>query len=141
MGNKDRGSGTHGRGNGKNGRGAGNRGGRGNAGYGKKAKHRKMEAWNDGYELGESGFTRPQATAKETSAINLRDIDQRIEAFVEAGVAEEDGDGYVFYADEAGYDKVLGSGRLTKDIDVRAAAFSESAARKIEDHGNKAIEE
>ncbi len=141
MGNKDRGSGSHGRGNGKKGRGAGNRGGRGNAGYGKKAKHKKQEAWNEGYELGESGFTRPQATAEETTAINLRDIDQRIDAFVEAGVAEEDGDGYVFYADEAGYDKVLGGGRLTKDIDVRAEDFSSSAVQKIEDGGNEAIEE
>ncbi|MDY6769062.1 MAG: uL15m family ribosomal protein [Candidatus Nanohaloarchaea archaeon] len=140
MGNKDRGRGTHGRGNGKKGRGAGNRGGRGNAGYGKKAKHKKQEAWKEGYELGESGFKRPQATAEDTAAINLRDIDQRIDAFVEAGVAEEDGDGYVFYADEAGYDKVLGGGKLANDIDIRADRFSDSAERKIEDSGNEAIE-
>ncbi len=141
MGNKDRGSGTHGRGNGKKGRGAGNRGGRGNAGYGKKAKHRKMEAWNKGYKLGERGFTRPQATAEETAAINLKDIDQRIDEFVEQGVAEKDGDSYVFDADEAGYDKVLGGGSLRKDIDIKASAFSSSAERKIEESGNDAIEE
>ncbi|MDY6769801.1 MAG: uL15m family ribosomal protein [Candidatus Nanohaloarchaea archaeon] len=141
MGNKDRGSGTHGRGNGKKGRGAGNRGGRGNAGYGKKAKHKKQEAWNEGYELGESGFKRPQAVTEETAAINLKDIDQHIDAFVAAGVAEETDDGYVFHADAAGYDKVLGGGRLTKDIDIEAPAFSDSAVRKIEDSGNDAIEE
>lgn len=141
MGNKDRGSGTHGRGSGKKGRGAGNRGGRGNAGYGKKAKHRKMEAWKEGYELGERGFKRPQQAVEETDAINLKDIDQRIEAFVEAGLAEETDDGYVFDAEEAGYDKVLGGGRLTKDIDIKAPDFSSSAERKIEESGNEPIEE
>lgn len=141
MGNKDRGSGTHGRGSGKKGRGAGNRGGRGNAGYGKKAKHRKQEAWNTGYKLGERGFKRPQGASQENEVINLRDIDQNIEAFVEAGLAEEEDGGYVFDAGEAGYDKVLGEGNLTKDIDIKAPDFSSSAERKLEENGNEAIEE
>ncbi len=141
MGNKDRGSGTHGKGSSKKGRGAGNRGGRGNAGFGKKAKHRKMEAWKDGYELGETGFKRPQGLQEDTEEINLRDIDVYIEDFAEEGAAEEEGDGYVFDAGAAGYDKVLGGGRLERDIDVKAPEFSDSARRKIEESGNEAIEE
>lgn len=135
---KGRGSGT-GRGSGKKGRGAGNRGGRGKAGMGKKAKHKKQSAEQVGEYLGERGFNRPQGAVEETEAINLRDIDRDIETFVEEGVAEESGDGYVFDAGAAGYDKVLGAGRLTRDIDVKAPEFSDSARRKIEDTGNEAV--
>ncbi len=141
MGNKDRGSGTHGKGSSKKGRGAGNRGGRGKAGLGKKAKHRKMEGWKKGYKLGEKGFKRPQGLEDDKEVINLKDIDMHIDRFVEEGVAEEEGDGYVFHASEAGYDKVLGGGELTRDIDIEAAEFSDSARRKLKDAGNKAIEE
>jgi len=121
-------SGSHGYGSSKKNRGAGNRGGRGNAGRGKKAKHHKMT--KDGvHQLGEKGFT----GGEDQTGINLRDIDQRIEEFVEAGVAEETDSGYVFYADEAGYDKVLGGGKLTRDIEIHAEKFSDSAEEKVEE--------
>lgn len=139
MGSKKRGSGTHGHGSSKKRRGAGNRGGRGRAGLGKKAKHKKIQAKKKGGHLGEKGFTRPQKTVEETVVINLRDIDQRIDEFVAQGYAEESGNGYVFDAEEAGFDKVLGTGRLTKSIDIKAAAFSSVAQTKIEDAGNQAI--
>lgn len=138
MGNKDRGSGTHGHGSSKKRRGGGSRGGRGAAGLGKKAKHKKIQGIRSEH-LGEHGFNRPPDVVEETETINLRDIDRRIDAFVEAGVAEEDGEGYVFDAEKAGFDKVLGAGVLRKDIDIKATAFSESAKRKIEENGNDAI--
>lgn len=128
-------SGSHGYGSSKKNRGAGNRGGRGNAGKGKKAKHEKMT--EDGvHQLGEKGFNSRQ---EDQNGINLRDIDQRIEEFVEAGVAEETDDGYVFHAEEAGYDKILGGGKLTEDIEIHAEKFSSSAERKIEEAGSEAI--
>lgn len=139
MGNKNRGSGTHGHGSSKKRRGAGNRGGRGRAGLGKKAKHKKVQAVKSGGHLGEAGFKRPQQVVEETTVINLRDIDQLIDEFVEDGSAEQDGDHYVFDAEQAGYDKVLGAGRLTKNIDVKAEAFSDSAEHKLEENGNEAI--
>lgn len=137
MGNKNRGSGTHGHGSSKNRRGAGNRGGRGRAGLGKKAKHQKVLANKQGDHLGEQGFTPPEQ--EETTVINLRDVDQLIDEFAEAGYAEKDGDTYVFDAEAAGYDKVLGAGRLTKSIDIKAESFSDSAQHKLEENGNEAI--
>lgn len=140
MGNKKRGSGTHGHGSSKKRRGAGNRGGRGKAGKGKKAKHKKIQAVKRQY-LGETGFTRPQGREVDETGINLRDIDERIDEFLEAGVAEEDNGSFVFYAERAGYDKVLGAGRLTRDIDVVAPAFSAAAEAAIEENGNTATVE
>lgn len=130
-------SGTHGHGSSKKNRGAGNRGGRGNAGRGKKAKHKKMT--EDGvHQLGEKGFN---SRKDGQNGINLRDLDQRIEEFVDAGVAEENGDRYVFHASEAGYDKILGKGHLNNEIEVHAENFSSSAEEKIKDAGGEAITE
>jgi large subunit ribosomal protein L15 len=134
---KNRGSTTHGHGSSKKNRGAGNRGGRGKAGRGKKAKHEKMT--KDGvYELGEEGFN--NFTSTEQNGINLRDIDQNIEKLVEAGVAEEKDSGYVFYAEEAGYEKILGTGKLTQEIEIHAENFSDSAKEKIEEAGAEAVQ-
>jgi large subunit ribosomal protein L15 len=128
-------SGTHGHGSSKKNRGAGNRGGRGNAGSGKKGQSKNMtkEGIN---ELGENGFNSRQ---EPQNGINLRDIDQRIQEFVEEGVAEESGDSYVFHADEAGYDKILGSGQIRKPVEIRAKKFSDSAESKIEESDATAV--
>lgn len=130
-------SGSHGYGSSKKNRGAGSRGGRGNAGSGKKGQSKRMT--EDGVqEMGETGFNSRQP---DQDGINLRDIDQRIEEFVEAGVAEEDGDTYVFHAEKAGYDKVLGGGELRKDIEIHAEKFSGSAEEKIEESEGEAVKE
>lgn len=129
-------SGSHGYGSRKKNRGAGNRGGRGNAGSGKKGQSQKMI--EEGVQkMGEHGFTSRQP---EQNGINLKDIDQRIEEFVEEGVAEEEDGEYVFHADEAGYDKILGGGKIYKDIEIRAENFSDSAERKIEESEAEAVE-
>jgi len=129
-------SGSHGYGSSKKNRGAGNRGGRGKAGRGKKAKHNKMT--KDGvHQLGEKGFN---SRKRDQTGINLRDLDQRIEEFVKEGVAEKDGDGYVFHANKAGYDKILGRGKITQQIEIHAEKFSSSAQDKIEDSDSEAVE-
>ncbi|MFB6191036.1 MAG: uL15m family ribosomal protein [Candidatus Nanohaloarchaea archaeon] len=128
-------SGSHGYGSSKKNRGAGNRGGRGKAGQGKKGQQKKMTK-KGLVELGEKGFN---SRKDEQTGINLRDIDEQIEAFVEEGVAEETDSGYVFHADEAGYDKILGTGRLTQEVEVHAEKFSSSAEKKIEESGGEAV--
>lgn len=128
-------SGSHGKGSSKKGRGAGNRGGRGDAGQGKKGQQNKMT--EEGiHELGEKGFN---SRTPEQDGINLRDIDEQIETFVQEGVAEETDSGYVFHADRAGYEKILGTGKLTKDIEIHAEKFSSSAETKIEESGGEAV--
>ncbi|MFB6245230.1 MAG: uL15m family ribosomal protein [Candidatus Nanohaloarchaea archaeon] len=130
-------SGSHGHGSSKKNRGAGNRGGRGNAGRGKKAKHEKMTV--DGiHQLGEKGFN---SRKDDQNGINLRDLDQRIDEFVEEGAAEEKDGTYVFHASEAGYDKILGGGELRKQIEVHAENFSSSAEEKIEQADGEAVVE
>ncbi|QGA80962.1 uL15m family ribosomal protein [Candidatus Nanohalobium constans] len=130
-------SGSNGYGSSKKNRGAGSRGGRGNAGSGKKGQSQRMT--EDGVqELGEKGFNSRQP---DQDGINLRDIDQRIEEFVEQGAAEETENGYVFHAEEAGYDKVLGGGQLRTSIEIHSEEFSQSAEDKIAESDGEAVEE
>ncbi|MCJ7450177.1 MAG: 50S ribosomal protein L15 [Candidatus Nanohaloarchaeota archaeon QJJ-9] len=140
MSKKGRGSNTHGHGTSKKRRHAGNRGGRGEAGKGKKAKHKKQIGLAEDVLGSDKGFNRPKSIVEEEKAINLLEIDQNIEEFVEEGAAEEESGKFVFDAEEAGFDKVLGKGQLRNDIDVKAPDFSGKAEEKIEESGNEAIE-
>lgn len=123
---KKRGSGTHGHGSSKKRRGAGSRGGRGRAGMGKKAKHKKVSFLKNKKE--DKGFS---GKDKEVKTINLLEIDQNIDSFLDKGFAEKEGDKIIFDASKAGYDKVLGKGRISDNIKVKAPSFSKKAEEKL----------
>lgn len=126
-------SGTHGHGSSKKNRGAGSRGGRGNAGSGKKGQSKRMT--EEGVQdLGEEGF---DSRKPDKEAINLRDLDQRIEGLKD-DLEDEDGR-LVLDLDDLGYDKVLGKGRLSHEVEIHAESFSGSAERKIEEAGGEAV--
>jgi large subunit ribosomal protein L15 len=129
-------SGSHGYGSSKKNRGAGNRGGKGNAGSGKKAQSKRLT--KEGVqELGERGFN---SRKPEQNAINLRDIDQRIDDMVEEGLVDEDGGKLVLDLDDIGYEKVLGKGHLNREVEIHAESFSGSAERKIEEADGEAVQ-
>ena len=122
---KKRGTRTLGKGTMKKWRGKGHRGGKGYAGS---KKHRK--SWILRYErehLGKRGFI--PKTSESVKAINLRDLETL------AGDKKE-----IVLAD-LGYDKILGSGNVTKKLVVKAKAFSRIAKEKIEKAGGKAVSE
>jgi large subunit ribosomal protein L15 len=114
----------------KKNRGAGNRGGRGMAGSGKRADQKKpsiLKKYGPKY-FGKHGFNRPQSKVKKPKIINLNEIDKN---------AEKKGTDYIF--DASKFDKVLGTGKLTKKIKITSKSFSKSALKKIEDTGGEAI--
>ncbi|MCK4335311.1 MAG: uL15 family ribosomal protein [Candidatus Aenigmarchaeota archaeon] len=122
---KKRGTRTLGKGTMKKWRGKGHRGGKGYAGS---KKHRK--SWILRYErehLGKRGFI--SKTSKSVKAINLRDLETLA------------GDKKEIVLAGLGYDKVLGSGNVTKKLVVKAKAFSRIAKEKIEKAGGKAVSE
>ncbi len=130
-------SGSHGYGSSKKNRGAGNKGGRGNAGRGKKASSKRMT--KDGViTLGERGF---KSRKPDQNAINLRDIDQRLDNYVEEGLAQKEDGKYFLELSDLGYEKVLGQGQINKEVEITAENFSSSAKSKIEEAGGEAVEE
>ncbi|UCC91592.1 MAG: uL15 family ribosomal protein [Candidatus Aenigmatarchaeota archaeon] len=121
---KRRGTRTIGRGTMKKWRGKGHRGGKG---YSGSKKHRK--SWILRYErdhLGKRGFI--SKTSKSVKAVNVRDLEKL------AGGKKE------IVLSEFGFDKVLGSGDITKKLVVKAGSFSRQAKEKIEKAGGKAVE-
>ena len=82
--------------------------------------------------LPKRGFT--NIFKKEYAIVNLRDLDKlpgdtfNVDRLIELGVVKKLGDGL----------KVLGTGELTRKIEVEAHVFSKSAAEKIQKAGGQA---
>lgn len=132
-----RGTRTYGRGCSKRGRGSGERGGTGMSG-GHKHKWPYVLKYMPGH-FGKHGFTRPAAVRKEDRAINIGDLDERLEELLQRGAARQEGEKFIVDVGKLGFDKVLGGGQVTHQMDITAKKFVESAKRKLEEAGGKAI--
>jgi large subunit ribosomal protein L15 len=131
---KFRGSRTCGGGTHKNRRGAGNRGGRGRAGIN---AHHFVKWYKEmgGPVFGKDGFS--NSTQVTVTVMDVGIIDQIIPSLLAQGIAKNEGDAIVINTADMGICKVLGSGKVTKKLNISAQAFSESAKLKIEKMGGK----
>lgn len=133
---KKRGSRRCGGGSAKNRKGAGHRGGRGNAGTGKRSKHKYNPSLHG---VGSHGFTRPPQLVKEKPIVNLHYLNDNLDKLLKEGVASKKGDKILVDASKLGVSKVLGRGNLTEDFSVKAEEFSEKAKMKLEERGGEAV--
>jgi large subunit ribosomal protein L15 len=133
---KFRGSRTCGGGTHKNRRGAGNRGGRGRAGIN---AHHFVKWYKEmgGPVFGKDGFH--NQTTTDVTTIDVGALDQIIPSLIAQGIAKQEGDAVAINVADMGIEKVLGSGKVTKKINLSASAFSEAAKAKIEKMGGKAL--
>ncbi|TKJ25572.1 MAG: 50S ribosomal protein L15 [Hadesarchaea archaeon B3_Hades] len=134
---KQRGTRTYGRGCSKRGRGAGEKGGRGLSG-GHKQKWPYMLKHMPKH-FGKHGFTRPLAARREISAINVGELDERLDELLQQGIAKREEERIVVDVKKLGFERVLGGGRVTHPLEIIAKEFVESAKRKLEEAGGKAI--
>ncbi len=136
-----RGSMTHGWGSKKKHRGSGNRGGFGMAGTGKRADQKKPSIINE-YGLqnyfGKHGFI-VHSKKEVIKSVNLSYIDTKIDSLVHNNLAKKEKEHYVLDLSSLGYDKLLGSGSITKKLIITARFFSRNAIRKLEESGGQAI--
>ena len=133
---KYRGSRTCGGGTHKNRRGAGNRGGRGRAGI--NAHHFVKWYMEMGRPVfGKDGFY--NQTSTDVITIDVGALDQIIPSLLAQGIAKQEGDAVAVNVADMGIEKVLGSGQVTKKINISASSFSETAKAKIEKMGGKAL--
>jgi large subunit ribosomal protein L15 len=131
---KYRGSRTCGGGTHKNRRGAGNRGGRGRAGIN---AHHFVKWYKEmgGPVFGKDGFSNSSQVTVTVMDVGI--IDQILPSLLAQGIAKNEGDAIVINTADMGICKVLGSGKVTKKLNISAQAFSESAKIKIEKMGGK----
>ncbi len=136
--NKFRGHRTYGYGHHKRARGSGTRGGRGKAGM-----HKHKWTYTVKYEpdhFGKKGFKPPKSIYRKPKAINLKEIELNLEKWKEKGFVEEENGMLKIDLTKLGFEKVLGTGKLTKPLVIVAKQFSEIARKKIEEVGGKAVQ-
>lgn len=93
----------------------------------------------DPNRFGKSGFKRPQKTINKFNTVNLDYLDDNAEKLVGQELATKDGDKIVIDVTKLGYDKVLGKGKVTKALTIKAPLFSQSAITKLEENGGEAV--
>ncbi len=141
---KLRGTRYNGRGYNDRNRGAGCRGGRGNAGSGKRADQKKTRLINakvhNGYKPRSYGFNSlKQRFHKDIKTINLVDLEKFFEYYVKNNVFEKSGDLVKADLRKLGIDKLLGSGRIEHKFEITVDYASEKAVKKVEEAGGKVI--
>ncbi|MEK6969682.1 MAG: uL15m family ribosomal protein [Nanoarchaeota archaeon] len=131
---RGKGSGTHGGGARKKRRGAGSRGGRGRAGSGKRAGHKKY-----GIVLGSRGFT-SKSTTPASKALNVGTFtDNFVHKWMDAGKITKEGQFYLVDLAKLGYTKLLGTGNTSFKLKIKVSSCSPQAAEKIEAAGGEII--
>lgn len=128
-----RGKTTHGWGSMKKHRGAGHRGGRGNAGSGKRADQKRPSYWKDGKSADKIGFTSWRRISHVT--INVGHLDSIADTLVREGKAMMAQDAYVINLRELGFTKLLAAGTVTKKLRIGVSLTTPTAKAKVEKAG------
>jgi large subunit ribosomal protein L15 len=133
---KFRGSKTHGYGSMKKHRGAGHRGGRGNAGSGKRADSKKPSFWGkhrSGKDPAKVGFN--SWLRKDYVTMNVGHLSSIADSLVLQRKAVVTQGAIVVNLRELGIDKLLGSGKVAKKLKISVPLAAPAAKEKIEAAG------
>jgi large subunit ribosomal protein L15 len=116
------------------------RGGRGNAGL---HKHKYITTVKyDPKHFGRYGFKRPPlAYEKDIKVINVSQLEDRLENLMKMGYAKEQKGKISIDLASAGYDKLLGSGSITKSLVITVDYATQRAISKIEKAGGSVVSE
>ena len=128
---KFRGSRRHGYGYSKQHQGKGHRGGKGNAGLGKRGQQNMTKLYSLGiHHLGRTGMLVAKRNVPEQKAITIRDMDLRLEGWASQNAIKKEKDVFIVDLKALGYDKLLSSGNLNHKVKI-IGAVSEGAKKKI----------
>ncbi len=130
---KYRGSKTHGCGSMKKRRGAGHRGGRGNAGSGKRADTNKPSVIKKGIRQGKYGFKKKNSLT--VKSVNIGWLDAKLPVLIETNKIEEKSGVYTIDLAKLGYTKLLSGGKTTHKMNITAMSASSKAAEKLKQAG------
>lgn len=128
-----RGRGTHGRGERKKGRGSGHHGGKGMAGTGKRADHKKTlmtKLYGNSY-FGKQGITSKGTERDKRKRINVGEISLNPEKY-----GKKSGDKYEINLENY---KILGSGEVNKKLIIKAKEASKKAIEIVKKAGGEIV--
>ena len=114
-------------------RGAGSRGGRGNAGSGKRADVKKPSYWKDLKYFGRHGFT---SKHKDTECVlTIHDLNRHCDLWLAEGKVKMDGDKVQVNLAELGFTKLLGNNMPLRKYVIVCTSASAGAVEKIKNAG------
>lgn len=111
-------------------------------GFGKTGLEKGKKIWRIKYApdaIGKHGFKRPQSLHNEIIAINVGILDQIVENLTSNGKATKSSKGFSIDLSKLGITKLLGSGKVTKSLEITVASASDKAKTKIEAAGGKIL--
>jgi large subunit ribosomal protein L15 len=115
-------------------RASGQRGGKGMAGT--KKHHYIKTILEDPDYFGKHGFKRPQKIIEGITIVNVGEIDAAAEKLVARGLASKTGKRYSIDVSKLGVDKILGSGKVTRRLNLTGVkAITNRAREKITEKG------
>ena len=87
------------------------------------------------WEIGKNGFKVPPEIArrKAVNAINLKKLEELVDAWVAEGKAQKNGATYVINLDSLNYQKLIGRGSVTKKLEITVQSASEGVQEKLKD--------
>jgi large subunit ribosomal protein L15 len=127
---------THGYGSKKKHRGSGHTGGVGNAGSGKRGDSKKPSYWADQDYYGKHGFFHHGLKVKVNS-INIRDIEQNLKSYLVRKLVEEKNGVYFVDLKHLGFNKLLGSGKVTMKFNITTEFASKNVVEKVKEAGGE----
>ena len=126
-------------------------------GYGQVGQHRKgskgrrkaglhKERWTyvikyepDYFE--KRGFTSQKAISRKINVINVGELDELADKLATEKKLKRKQKKIILDLDKLGYNKLLGTGKITRPMLVKVAAHSEAAAKKLEEAGGQVLKE
>ena len=90
-----------------------------------------------GIEIGEPGFR--SINRHPPNALNIGDLTQRIDDLIQHGYAKQSNGKLEIELGRAGYNKLLGEGKIDKPLRITVDHFSKKAAEKISQAGGEII--
>ena len=124
---------------------AGQRGGKGKTTGWKKhmkptyLKQKELGFPDPDWEMGKKGFKRPLDMVRiyNVNALNIKDLDMKIENYVQDKKATKSGNTYTINLDDLNIQKILGRGEIKKKVNISVRKASKNAITKIEAAGGK----
>jgi len=133
---KLRGNTTHGYGSMKKNRGAGNRGGRGRAGSGKRGDSKKPR-YQVANQKGKFGFKPRTRSVITIKPINIGLVEKLLPKLVKLGQVEEKSGVYIVDLEKIGFNKLLGTGKISAKMQITVSFASAKAIEKVKQTGGE----
>ena len=124
-------------------------------GYGQVGQHRKgtkgkaglhKHRWtyiikHDPHYFEKRGFTSQKAISRKTNVINVGELGELADKLAAEKKLERKQKKIFLDLDKLGYNKLLGTGKITRPILVKVAAHSEAAGKKLEEADGQVLKE